>query len=397
MRVLHWYPDFADEGAIAKAVLGLTRAQLRLGVEVAIACARNESDGPQANYRLPGVTYFPWEPEAQVSLGGIVARKPSRGALSQLQNYRPDIVHIHGEFHPDNLFVPFVFDCPLVLSPRGAFHPVVFAKNRRLFKQLYFRLAKRVLYRRVGAFHALCPAEQEYIRRRLPESKTYCVVQGPNVWVEEGIEAAAPDAVAADTDVVPFFYTGRLDVFMKGLDLLLDGLAAAFPPAGSRRFLLTVAGGDFKGGRAVLERQVQRLGITESVHFAGALSGFDLGRLLARGCVYLHLSRYDCLPSSLTEALLAGNPAIASSAVGTASLPFFAGLPHTRIVKPCVEDAAKAISDFADCYAALRQTALAHRNEVRQFFSWETSAEQQLQHYEHLCSRVSTARHTKAA
>src|SRR2546422_6932998 len=47
----------------------------------------------------------------------------------------------------------------ILLSPHGAFHPVLLRKGKRSLKSLYIALAKYLLYRKV-VFHALTPMEE---------------------------------------------------------------------------------------------------------------------------------------------------------------------------------------------------------------------------------------------
>src|SRR5207248_2554305 len=65
---------------------------------------------------------------------------------------------------------------------------------------------------------------------------------------------------------------GRLDVYTKGLDILLDAFAAA---RASAPVELTVVGPDWNGGRAELERRAASLGLDGSLRFTGALAGSE--------------------------------------------------------------------------------------------------------------------------
>src|SRR6202022_3584927 len=83
--------------------------------------------------------------------------------------------------NPDNLWIPYLFKCPLVLSPHGGFHSIVGLRRHQTLKGLYFDLARGVLYSRVGAIHTVSPVEEDHVRTVLPDRPVYCIPQGPNI------------------------------------------------------------------------------------------------------------------------------------------------------------------------------------------------------------------------
>src|SRR5881275_2068058 len=111
MRVLHWFPNYFHGGGVANAVTGLAHAQANLGAEVAVAGARDDrrpmyGEPPQHAH----VERLHWRPSADIGVAGLTARPPSREALAMLRAWRPDVVHAHAEFAPDNIWTRFIFD-----------------------------------------------------------------------------------------------------------------------------------------------------------------------------------------------------------------------------------------------------------------------------------------------
>jgi glycosyltransferase involved in cell wall biosynthesis len=383
MRVLHWYPNFLSGGGVANAVLGLAEAQARLGAEVAIGAAKPESIA----------LYQPMEPSEKVrlicwrarwvgSLGGFRLRVLSGEAVQQFRSFRPKVVHVHGEFNPDNLWAARVFDAPLVLSPHGAFHPLVLAR-RRWLKEPYLALARRALYSHVNAIHAVSPAEARHTVSLLGNrAAIYCAPQGPNVNV-----IPAVDAVSARTGGDGFFrfvFVGRLDVYTKGLDILLAAFARVVHAGLGAEMELLLVGPDWKGGLERLRRQAAELGCKQHVRFTGAVPGFKVREALVAGDAYVHLSRHEGFPLSVVEALLLGKPAVLSSEVGTVSYPEVASLPHVRVVPPRPEAAATAMVELVRMCDALRERARDYLAGLRWFFSWERVAQVHLERYEEI-------------
>lgn len=389
MKVLHWYPNFLGGGGVANAVLGLAQAQAQLGAKVAIASAI--PDGPPLYQTIDArqdVDVFAWEPAWRFRLGNLQVRGLPRSVLVRLKGFAPDVVHIHGEFNPDNLWVPRLFSCPLVLSPHGAFHPIVLQKSRRCGKRVYLSLARRWLYRHLRAWHALSPAEADHIKAVLPKAQVYCLPQGPSVHVmaEERAGRVSQDRTR---DHVSFVFVGRLDVYTKGLDLLIQAFAKALREVQGIRLKLTLVGPDWRGGRALLMQLARDLGCASAVRFTGALPGEAVRHEVAGSDIYVHVSRHEGFPLALTEALVLARPAIVSREVGTVSFPEVRSLPHLRIVAPDADQVAEAMTDFALRWEELDMMAKVHLRTLRAFFSWERIARGHLETYRRLRHGVS--------
>ena len=378
MRVLHWYPNYLGGGGVANAVLGLSAGQSRLGAAVGIAAAQLSGPALYEPMRgANGVSLLEWQPRWVLRSGQIRLRHVPGAALRRLRAFNPDIVHVHGEFNPDNLWVPYVFRCPVILSPHGGFRPAARTGIRRTLKRLYFLTARALLYRRVAAVHAVSPVERAHIMHVLPDQRVFCIPQGPNI---RAYASEAPGRQTAPEGGVQFVFVGRLDVFTKGLDILLEAFAAAGGLVG-RQVTLTLVGPDWRGGRAWLQKRGRELGIASKVLFAGALSGHEVASVLSCADVYVQLSRYDSFSLSVSEALLGGKPSILSEGIGVASYPEVAALPHVRVIPPRVVDATNAMVEFVARLDELRTAARHNEPRVADFFSWERIARSQLEMY----------------
>jgi glycosyltransferase involved in cell wall biosynthesis len=386
MRIVHWYPNFLNGGAVANAVLGLAKAQARLGANVAIAAA--EPLGPPLYEAIDESTspeIVRWCPRRTFRLGNMVLRQMPSIAIRRVQEFHSDIVHVHGEFNPDNWWAPRLFKCPIILSPHGAFHPVVFVKSRRTMKRIYFHVAQQFLYQHVTAFHALCPMEYEHIVELLPGSEVYCLPQGPNIQTQQSVAVHEQKQTDGGVNLI---FVGRLDIFTKGLDILLDAFARAAKYLSGRHLFLNLVGPDWHGTQAELRQHAQALGIADRVFFLGPSSGQQVAAALNASDVYIQLSRHEGFPLSIAEGLLANKPAILSSSIGTVSYPEVCRLPHVRIVPPNVREAVVAIIEFVQNLDPIKTLAKQYEEEIRGFFSWERIAGMHLEMYERLKSRA---------
>ena len=386
MKVVHWYSNLLGGGGVASAVTSLAAAQARSGARVTVITAAPlgvtlyDAFAP-----VSGMDVIVWQPGRTVDIAGYPIRVPLSADVAAFRALRPDVVHVHGEFVADNLWAPRLFDAPAVISPHGALHRTILAKSRRLSKRAYLSVRKCV-HRRADAFHALSPVERDEIAALFPKATIYCVPQGPNERVRASVTGAAGEAAprrSLGEGCVDLIYVGRLDVYTKGLDILISAFAASIRALGGG-LRLTLVGPDWRGGRSWLEQRVREVGVGAHVRFTGPLSGSEVAAMLAASDIYVQLSRSDAFGLSVAEALLAGKPTILSHAVGIGSFPEIASLSHVRRVPASGEAAADAMIAFARNCRELGLVARASVTAVERFLSWDGVAQHHLTMYDDL-------------
>jgi glycosyltransferase involved in cell wall biosynthesis len=374
MRIVHWYPNFLGGGGVATAVAGLALAQRDAGAEVRIAAADEGAVPLYGGLHDAHELLLSWQPTWKRAVGPLVVRGLPRSVRDELRSFAPDIVHIHGEFNPDNLWTRRLAPAVLVLSPHGAFDPVVFAKSRRRLKRGYVALARRLLYERLAAFHALSPREESHVRGVVPTASPYVVPQGGGpVGDVASLEAHSPDA---QTELV---FVGRVDVYTKGLDLLLAALARVV--ARGVAVHLTLVGPDWRGGRQQVEGLVARLGLENAVTLTGELAPPEVAARIDRADCAVLVSRHEGFPLSATEALIRGKPLVLSRETGQASYQEIASAEHVLIVAPEVGEIEHALLRVSDERARLLEQAASARTHLAAFFSWRRAARSHLDNY----------------
>jgi glycosyltransferase involved in cell wall biosynthesis len=389
---LHWYPNYLGGGGVATAVAGLANGQSRVGLKVAIAAAELQGStlyGSMVECLAPEVDLIRWQPRWTLKWGNMLLRGLRAKDRRALVAWHPDVVHIHGEFNPDNLRVPRVFDCPIVLSPHGAFHPVVFAKSKRLAKRLYVALATPLLYQK-AVFHALTPYSFERGHDHVPSSDWYIAPNGPSLTLEP-FQATLRRRRRNPSDPVRFLYVGRLHVHTKGLDLVLEALASIVRRSLDRGCRLTLVGPDWDHGRAELEAMVNALGITPWVEFAGVKIGKELAAAYQDSDVYIQCSRHEGQSLAATDALLFGMPAILTDTIALCSYPEVRNASHVLVVPPRAGEIAaamvKAVEEFEDLLARADQ----ERAKLHARFSWDAVARAHVEQYNKIVSEAAGA------
>jgi glycosyltransferase involved in cell wall biosynthesis len=387
MRVIHWYPNFLGGGGAANSVLALANAQAIAGTDVWITSVAHEHPlyGPTATKN--GVRVSVWSGRGLLGRGGVRLHLVGRATARVLQAIEPDVVHVHGEFNPDNWWPPRLFRCPLVLTPYGAFHPAV-RQRGALRKSLYIAVARRALYRSTTSFNALSPAETADIGAVLPAARTYCVPSGASPAVADGIGTLARDS-GDSRERVRLMFVGRIDVTVKGLDTLLEAFALATRDLGlSQPATLSLVGPDWRDGKSHLRNLARRLGVQDLIEIRDPVTSADVPALIQSCDAYVQLSRNDAFPLSLADALVLGKPAIVSDRVGTVSYDEVRQQPHVKVVPPTVSSAAEAIVWAVANLDALTRAASQARPALQDFFSWDRIARLHLQEYESLIAEA---------
>jgi glycosyltransferase involved in cell wall biosynthesis len=381
VRVLHWYPNFLGGGAVANAVLGLARGQQRAGADVRIACADHGGE-PVYGRSDADELIMRWRPRWTTRSGALTFRGVPAALREEVRAFSPDVVHAHAEFNPDNVWaVRIAREAVVVLSPQGAFDPGVFRKSRTRSKRAYVRAARPLLYGRLDAFHALSPREEAQAHTVAPGVPTYVVPQGGGPAATA--DPIAPAARSATTELV---FVGRIDVYTKGLDVLVKALAAVGSGPAAASVRLTLVGPDFRGGRAVLEDLAAELGVADGLAFTGALPGADVARVIDQSDGAVLVSRHEGLSLAATEALVRGKPLVLSSETGHASYAEIASAPSVLVVPPRPDAIEAALRTLHVRRDELRDLALRNQPAFAELFSWDRVAQRHLETYDTLGS-----------
>lgn len=167
-------------------------------------------------------------------------------------------------------------------------------------------------------------------------------------------------------------YFGRLDVFHKGLDTLLEAIAIIARDRPDIELRVAGRGKDAERVAAM----AKELGISKNVILLGAVSDEQRNELLAEAAVQLMPSRFEGFGLAAAEAMAAGVPLIAAS-VG--SLPEVVDAPRGGILVPPDDPAALAAATtklLDDPYG--RSTLSITARESARRFSWSAVADAHL-------------------
>jgi glycosyltransferase involved in cell wall biosynthesis len=218
-----------------------------------------------------------------------------------------DVIHLHGAFNRSNTAISRFLKHPFVFSPHSGYDPVSLRRSGSR-KAVYRFLFERPMLERAALIVALTEAERAQIERFGAKGPVAVIPNGVAA-PEEGVDRSAlrRDLGLADSARLAIF-VGRLDLFRKGLDLLVQGVGEA------PRWHVALIGPRFRDV-APLEKMVADLEIGDRVHFTGERHGRELHEALAGADLFVLTSRWEGLPMALLEAMSYGTPAAVSPAV----------------------------------------------------------------------------------
>ena len=216
-------------------------------------------------------------------------------------------VHIHGVWEPHcNVAAAAARACkrPYIISAHGMLD-LWALRQKRVKKALYAALIEARNLQRASCLRALTLDEVQDYRR--------VGLNGPVAVVPTGVEVTPGISGDLFWETYPHLAGRRIILFLgrihqkKGLDLLLEAWSRI--PKSSDDVHIVIAGPD-DGSLAQLKEMVEKLGLQQSVTFAGMLHGEAKWSALRAASVFVLPSHSEGFSVAVLEALAMGLPVI---------------------------------------------------------------------------------------
>jgi glycosyltransferase involved in cell wall biosynthesis len=285
--------------------------------------------------------YFPVQPLGSSKGKRLVNRIRGRAEtdenlpvfLRAVEQFKPDIIHVHGTEFPFGLIQQQVKDIPVVVSIQG---------NLTVYREKYFAgLGLPGWWRGWRTGYPFYGADYKIWKKRMSVEKEILsrtrYVFGRTDWDRRVASVLAPKAEYFHVDEVirprfyelewvperreaPVFFTTSSPSIYKGFEVVID-TARILINAGMA-FEWRVAG--LKEDDPLVKltcrlRKVDDLGVLK-IRLLGILTEEAVADQLMNSDAYVQVSHIENSPNSVCEAMLAGVPVIASFAGGTGSL-----------------------------------------------------------------------------
>ena len=357
----------------SKAVHGLASGLAACGAQVSVLCEGRErvSRTAPAGYRV----------ECFQNAGAYRSFRVTQQLQEFLQDKvdRASLIILNGIFHPAVFGVSRLVQrlgIPYVMAPHGAYDRPLFQRNAHLKWPYWFACEKPAL-RKALAIQVLDGRQDEWTLRR--------GINTPSVEVPNGF--AAEDVYPESFlhwrahGRVRLLYWGRMHIQQKGLDALLDAVAALAP---STQMELTLQGPDWHGEKQLLMRRAARLGLDGSARFLDPDFDTPPPRVMSDYDILCMPSRYEGFGLAALEGMLAGRPLLVSEPSGIAR--------HVRasgcgvVVKPEKQAIERGLVELMDRRSEWRDLGRRGREYALQSLNWKAIAHTALERYQSLVS-----------
>ncbi len=213
---------------------------------------------------------------------------------------RPDLIVFHELYRPRFLGLSREADrlgIPYIIVPHGGL-----TRKAQSIKRLKKAIANFLLFDRYIR-HAR--AIQFLSERELQESRE----QKKGFLCTNGVERLHR-ARTWEKPLRRMIYIGRLDVHIKGLDLMLEAAAQCKALLLEKQITLSLYGPDEGGGHAILREKIRKLALTGVAEVHGPVTGSEKEAVLTSGDLFLQTSRSEGMSMGILEALSWGLPCI---------------------------------------------------------------------------------------
>ena len=114
--------------------------------------------------------------------------------------------------------------------------------------------------------------------------------------------------IKKDNIELRLLYIGRLAVYQKGLDLLIQACYLIQNQMINNSIILNIYGPDCENGKYKLEKMIKQYQLEECVKLCGPIYGEDKEKVYSEHDVFIHTSRFEGHPMGVLEAMQHGLP-----------------------------------------------------------------------------------------
>jgi len=359
MEIIHLILGKANPermNGVNKVVFGMATNQKKLGEKVTVWGLTKDG---KKNY-----------PERNFKTRLFLKSKNPFGISTELKNAiieKKDkaIFHFHGGWIPVYYTLSKFLNkhnISFVITPHGAYNAIAMKKNQCL-KKIYYSVFEKKILSKANKIHCLGQSELDNIATLFKSDKTILIPYG----YESNLKNIENES--KDESQFIFGFIGRIDIYTKGLDKLIDGFQYFFNTHPNARLWMI---GD-SNEKEVLFKMIEERNLTNKVLFFGSKFGKQKETLLKNIDVFVHPSRNEGLPASVIEAASFGKPCLVSKAtnVGEMIKEYNAGRMIDEVTSNKIAKAMEELYMLSlqkDEFKNMRQNAL---KMIKDNFNWE--------------------------
>jgi glycosyltransferase involved in cell wall biosynthesis len=221
------------------------------------------------------------------------------------------IFHFHGGWIPVFYTLSKLLhknNIPFVYTPHGAYNTIAMQRSSWR-KKMYFSLFEKKLLENSTKIHCIGKSEVTGLKRIFENKKSILLPYG----FENNTAIIIKKSINPE---IIFGFIGRLDIYTKGLDTLLEAFQEFQKKVPNSKLWII---GD-SPEKIILEQQLKGKAFAQNVTLFGSKFGEEKNELLKKIDVFVHPSRNEGLPLSVIEAASFGKPCIVTDATNIGQL-----------------------------------------------------------------------------
>lgn len=297
----------------------------------------------------------------------------------QIDDFAPDIVHVHGTITPlsrEAVKVAESNNIPVLLSAHNMTNPWMWHYKGQMYfilKSLYWKILQRPPLRKARYVHAISRSEARDLQKEFPGAIQILISNAVDLSTMVPLEYTTPEPY--------FLFVGRLHP-VKGVELLLHAFGRASLPESWR---LVVIGPDFDPQYSLqLHRIVSNSNLEDRVSFLGPIFDNRKYELMQKAWAMVVPSFSEGFALVNLEAAAVRTPTITTIETGVEDWNEHGGL----IVKPDVEELTRALEQAASWGLEER---LRRGTQIQEWtgksYDWSAVGPRWLQAYQHIIEK----------
>lgn len=382
MRILHISTGLDPRtGGPGVALIGLSMAQVRAGLDVSILVAWSQGSDSSSMHRLQeaGIRIIRVGP-----VTGRLQRHPDMPRLMAEAVANADVIHIHAlwsEVQHQAAVTAQRMGKPYVITPHGMLDPWSL-KQSWLQKRLYLIWRLRKNLNHAATIHYTCQRECDLVKvlnlraPSLVETLGLDLSEFDSLPPQGAFRAKFPQI--GDRPIILFL--SRLH-YKKGLDLLVP----AFAKARLRDAVLVIAGPDSDGYQAKISAMAEAHGVAGRVVFTGMLRGPERLAAYVDAELFVLPSYQENFGIVVIESIACGTPVIISDQVN-----IYQEILQGQVgcvVQTQVEQLTHELKRWHEDSRLREAAKIRCRPFIQQGYDWYVIAKRWVDHYARIASR----------